>query len=268
MRAEAARVQTADHGAHAGAGNRIDRNVQLLEDLEHADVRRTARTAAGEHEADARPMRGGAGTRAEPGLPRSERWRCSNTRATDLRKYNRRPRDGAGPPVVKSRRKNTACRAQKLIRPLTFAAAIAASIVHRRARCSRAIRRRDSRAWLLTSFGSAAPARPIAGCQRLGLLWRRRVRAAFLQPRPDQARQCLAPHVAWTYRTGELGAGFARANKLTFEATPVLAFGLLYLETATNIVIALDPETGAQKLAIRSEDRPQAPLLGRAPRAA
>ena len=53
--------------------------------------------------------------------------------------------------------------------------------------------------------------------------------------------------VAWTYRTGELGEGFARSSKLTFEATPVLAFGLLYLETATNIVIALDPETGAQK---------------------
>ena len=50
--------------------------------------------------------------------------------------------------------------------------------------------------------------------------------------------------VAWTYRTGENGAGFARANKLSFEATPVLAFGLLYLETPTNIVIALDPETG------------------------
>jgi len=51
--------------------------------------------------------------------------------------------------------------------------------------------------------------------------------------------------LAWTYRTGELGAGFASARKLTFEATPVLAFGLLYLETATNVVIALDPETGA-----------------------
>jgi quinoprotein glucose dehydrogenase len=53
--------------------------------------------------------------------------------------------------------------------------------------------------------------------------------------------------VAWTYRTGENGAGFARANKLSFEATPVLAFGLLYLETPTNIMIALDPETGAQR---------------------
>src|SRR5215468_5297045 len=50
--------------------------------------------------------------------------------------------------------------------------------------------------------------------------------------------------VAWTYRTGELGAGLARAGKLTFEATPVLAFGLLYVETGTNIVVALEPESG------------------------
>ena len=28
--------------------------------------------------------------------------------------------------------------------------------------------------------------------------------------------------IAWTYRTGELGAGFARADTLTFEATPIL----------------------------------------------
>ena len=53
--------------------------------------------------------------------------------------------------------------------------------------------------------------------------------------------------VAWTYHTGELGEGFARPDKLTFEATPVLAFGHLYLETATNIVIALDPETGKER---------------------
>jgi len=53
--------------------------------------------------------------------------------------------------------------------------------------------------------------------------------------------------VAWTFRTGENGAGFARASKLSFEATPVLGFGLLYLETPTNIVIALDPETGLER---------------------
>jgi quinoprotein glucose dehydrogenase len=53
--------------------------------------------------------------------------------------------------------------------------------------------------------------------------------------------------VAWTYRTGELGAGFARAGHLSFEATPVLAFGSLFLETPTNIIIALDPATGRER---------------------
>ncbi len=42
--------------------------------------------------------------------------------------------------------------------------------------------------------------------------------------------------LAWRYRTGELGAGL--------EATPVLAFGLLYLQTGTNVVLALDPQSG------------------------
>lgn len=50
--------------------------------------------------------------------------------------------------------------------------------------------------------------------------------------------------VAWQFRTGELGEGFARADRLTFQATPVLAFGSLYLTTPTDIVLALDPETG------------------------
>jgi quinoprotein glucose dehydrogenase len=53
--------------------------------------------------------------------------------------------------------------------------------------------------------------------------------------------------VAWTYRSGELGKGFAQARRLTFEATPVLAFGRLYLETGTNIVIALDPVSGREQ---------------------
>ena len=53
--------------------------------------------------------------------------------------------------------------------------------------------------------------------------------------------------VAWTYHTGELGAGLASEGKLTFEATPVLAFGSLILETSTNIVIALDPATGKER---------------------
>ena len=53
--------------------------------------------------------------------------------------------------------------------------------------------------------------------------------------------------VAWTYRTGELGAGFARADRLAFEATPILARNTLYLSTPTSIVIALDPASGRER---------------------
>ncbi|HEY5810154.1 MAG TPA: pyrroloquinoline quinone-dependent dehydrogenase [Povalibacter sp.] len=53
--------------------------------------------------------------------------------------------------------------------------------------------------------------------------------------------------VAWTYRTGELGAGFARADKLSFEATPILVNETLYLSTPTNIVIALDAASGRER---------------------
>jgi quinoprotein glucose dehydrogenase len=51
----------------------------------------------------------------------------------------------------------------------------------------------------------------------------------------DQINRANVRHltVAWTYRTGELGAGFVQARRLTFEATPVLAFGQLYLETGS-----------------------------------
>ena len=53
--------------------------------------------------------------------------------------------------------------------------------------------------------------------------------------------------IAWTYRTGELGAGFASADDLTFETTPILVRGSLYLSTPTSIIIALDPATGQQR---------------------
>ncbi|HSN72109.1 MAG TPA: PQQ-binding-like beta-propeller repeat protein, partial [Steroidobacteraceae bacterium] len=52
--------------------------------------------------------------------------------------------------------------------------------------------------------------------------------------------------VAWTYRTGELGEGFRRRDKLAFEATPILVEDRLYLSTPTNIVIALDPASGTE----------------------
>src|SRR5438105_11171778 len=54
--------------------------------------------------------------------------------------------------------------------------------------------------------------------------------------------------VAWTYHTGAIpmtGAG----RKSAFEATPILVNGVLYLSTPFNRVIALDPQSGAERWA-------------------
>ena len=58
------RVTRAHEGADARAGDAVDRDVQLLEHLERADVRATLGAAAGEHEADARPSLGAASASA------------------------------------------------------------------------------------------------------------------------------------------------------------------------------------------------------------
>jgi quinoprotein glucose dehydrogenase len=53
---------------------------------------------------------------------------------------------------------------------------------------------------------------------------------------------------AWTYRTGEpLVALPGGGRPPAFEATPVFAFGLLYVGTPYGHVIALDPETGKER---------------------
>jgi len=53
--------------------------------------------------------------------------------------------------------------------------------------------------------------------------------------------------LAWTYRTGDVSDGSHTESKSSFEATPILVDGTLYLSTAFNRVIALDPETGAER---------------------
>jgi len=56
--------------------------------------------------------------------------------------------------------------------------------------------------------------------------------------------------VAWTYRTGEPLVALAGGGRPpAFEATPVYAFGLLYVGTPYGKVIALDPETGQERWA-------------------
>ena len=54
--------------------------------------------------------------------------------------------------------------------------------------------------------------------------------------------------VAWTYRTGDVSDGKGEIRSTTaFELTPLLVGDTLYLCTPLNRVIALDPETGAER---------------------
>lgn len=57
----AAGIESADHCAHAGAGNAVHGNVIFLEDAKHAEMRITARAAAGEHETYLGACRNGSG---------------------------------------------------------------------------------------------------------------------------------------------------------------------------------------------------------------
>src|SRR5574341_1443298 len=53
--------------------------------------------------------------------------------------------------------------------------------------------------------------------------------------------------VAWIYRHGDVSDGTKTARRTSFEATPILVDGVLYIATPYNRVVALDPETGAER---------------------
>ncbi|HEY3855071.1 MAG TPA: pyrroloquinoline quinone-dependent dehydrogenase [Verrucomicrobiae bacterium] len=55
--------------------------------------------------------------------------------------------------------------------------------------------------------------------------------------------------VAWTFHTGDISDGRGKMKRSGFETTPLLIDGTLYLTTPFNRIIALDPETGAQRWA-------------------
>ena len=56
----------------------------------------------------------------------------------------------------------------------------------------------------------------------------------------------LAP--AWTYHTGETAPAFAgRRRQRSLEVTPLVVDGTMYVSTPLGRVIALDPETGAER---------------------
>ena len=50
--------------------------------------------------------------------------------------------------------------------------------------------------------------------------------------------------VAWTYRTGETEPGFATSKPASFQATPIVVEGVMYLSTPLGRVVALDPASG------------------------
>jgi quinoprotein glucose dehydrogenase len=53
--------------------------------------------------------------------------------------------------------------------------------------------------------------------------------------------------VAWTYRTGEMEERFATTKAASFEATPLVVDGTMYLGTPLGRVIALDPASGRER---------------------
>jgi quinoprotein glucose dehydrogenase len=55
--------------------------------------------------------------------------------------------------------------------------------------------------------------------------------------------------VAWTFHTGDISEGSGGRKRSGFESTPLLVEGTLYVTTPFNRVVALDPETGAQRWA-------------------
>lgn len=52
--------------------------------------------------------------------------------------------------------------------------------------------------------------------------------------------------LAWTYRTGETRPEFATRRPASFQATPLVADGMMYLSTPLGRVIALDPASGRE----------------------
>src|SRR5882757_4217089 len=55
--------------------------------------------------------------------------------------------------------------------------------------------------------------------------------------------------VAWTFHTRDVSDGSQGRRRSGLETTPILVDGTLYLTTAFNRVIALDPATGEQRWA-------------------
>ncbi|HET8622342.1 MAG TPA: PQQ-binding-like beta-propeller repeat protein, partial [Gemmatimonadales bacterium] len=98
------------------------------------------------------------------------------------------------------------------------------------------------RLFLSLLFGSAAPAAgqdsgwAAYGADALGSRW---------SPLSQITRENVQHlELAWHMRTGEADSSHATAERTSFEATPILLEGALYLSTPTSRVLSLEPETG------------------------
>ena len=53
--------------------------------------------------------------------------------------------------------------------------------------------------------------------------------------------------IAWIHHHGDVSDGGDGTTRTSFNATPIVADGTLFICTGTNRVIALDPETGEER---------------------
>ena len=67
--------------------------------------------------------------------------------------------------------------------------------------------------------------------------------AASSQVNRDNVRKLI---LAWSYRTGDDALRSGDTSGYTFESTPIYAGGALYVCTAHDVLISLDPDTGRQ----------------------
>ena len=92
------------------------------------------------------------------------------------------------------------------------------------------------------SFAQAAQASPVAGWPAWGDTPGGLRYSAATQITPENVGRLK---VAWTYRMGESESQSAHPL-WTFEATPIIAEGRMYVCSNVNKVVALDPETGKE----------------------
>jgi quinoprotein glucose dehydrogenase len=102
-------------------------------------------------------------------------------------------------------------------------------------------------ACLVALSASVAPA--IAGAQEIG--WEANGRdiqgTRYLPAREITRENVHRLEPAWTYRTGEADAIFATEKETSFESTPLVVDGTMYVGTPLGRVIALDPATGRER---------------------